>query len=100
MSDAVSITREVTLRNSHGMHMRPAHGFMALANEFTSDVFVQNGDDEVNGKRMIGLMGFAHCGDTLMIRCEGEDAEAAADALVKYIEGLPEMFNEQDVPPS
>ena len=73
---------------------------MALASEFECEVFVRNGEDEVNGKRLLGLMGFAHCGDTITIRCEGSDAAKAADALTAFVDGLPEQFNEEAVPPS
>lgn len=99
MDENHTVMRTVVLRNLQGMHMRPAHGFMTVASGFACAVTVRKEDEEVDGKRMLGLMGFAHGGDTLTIRCVGPDAAEAVDALVAYLDGLPEQFNEQRVPP-
>ena len=90
--------RTVFVKNLHGLHMRPAKGFMEEAKKFTCDVFVAVDGSEVNGKSILGLATLgAECGQGLEIRCVGEDAEAAADYLAAYVERFPEMFEEERI---
>ena len=93
--------RQVVLKNLLGLHMRPAQGLMELAQTFACEVYVIRGEDEVNGKSILGLTGLgAECGTELVIRCAGAGAEHAAQALAEYVERMPETFDEERVEPS
>ncbi|HXF95096.1 MAG TPA: HPr family phosphocarrier protein [Gemmatimonadales bacterium] len=85
--------RAVRIVNPLGLHARPAAEFVKLANRFKADVKVRKDDVTVNGKSIMGVMMLAaECGATLLIRTEGEDAEAAMDALCALVaDGFHEM---------
>jgi phosphocarrier protein HPr len=80
-------SRDYEIINEKGMHARAAAEFTRLAARFKSAVFVMRDGLEVNGKSIMGvLMLAAHCGSTIRVRAEGEDAESALDALQTLVE--------------
>ncbi|MEN8151103.1 MAG: HPr family phosphocarrier protein [Planctomycetota bacterium] len=80
-------TRELTLVNSHGLHLRPSSKFVSIANEFEAEVFVSvNGMDEGNGKSILALSSqAAEKGSRMRIRTLGPDAKAAIEALAELV---------------
>lgn len=79
---------ETTILNKYGFHVRPSTQFMEMALGFKSDVSVIANDVTANGKAIMDLMILgATQGAVLTIRADGDDAEAAVDALVKLVEG-------------
>ncbi|MCC6162544.1 MAG: HPr family phosphocarrier protein [Acidobacteria bacterium] len=80
------VTREVTIVNPLGLHARAAARFVRLASRFGSTVRVARGQRELDGKSILGLLllGAAR-GSTIVIRTEGDDAEAAAEALATLV---------------
>ena len=83
----MEVRESVSLTNRYGLHARPAMKFVEEASQFQADVFVTKGDEEVNGKSIMGLMTLvAECGSTLHLRVVGEDAEAAAKALTALVQ--------------
>ena len=72
----------VPIVNRLGLHARPAAEFVKTAARFAAAIMVRKDALEVNGKSIMGMMMLAaECGSSLAIRAEGEDAEAALDAL-------------------
>ncbi len=72
--------------NVLGLHARPAAEFVKTSSRFKSHVSVRKDDLEVNGKSIMGMMMLAaECGSELLIRIEGDDAEAAMAALQALI---------------
>ncbi len=85
MGDQV-IEREGTIVNSLGMHARPAAQVVRLASGFKSTIELEHEGQVVNGKSIMGVMTLAaECGATVRVRADGEDAEAAAAALLELI---------------
>ena len=79
--------RDVQIPNLLGLHARPAAEFVKVSSRFDSEVFVSNGDIEVNGKSIMGVMMLAaECGSMLRIRVEGPDRAQALAALVTLVE--------------
>ena len=80
--------REVKVRNRLGMHARAAVKFVQLATKFRSDVMVLKDGNEANGKSIMGLLTLvaAH-GTSMVVACEGEDAEFALAALAELVDG-------------
>lgn len=77
----------VTIRNSLGIHARPAALFVQIASRFKSKISVIRDGMEVNGKSIMGvLMLAAEKGAELSVRAEGEDAEDAIAAIKDLIE--------------
>jgi len=79
--------REARIRNRLGMHARAAVKFVQLANKYRSEVKVLKDNNEANGKSIMGLLTLvaAH-GTSMMLVCEGEDAEAAVAALAELVD--------------
>ena len=72
--------------NKLGIHARPAAEIVKTAARFRSDITIIRDDLEVNGKSIMGVMMLAaECGSSIILRAEGEDAEAALDALAALI---------------
>ena len=81
------VEREVTIRNRSGLHTRPAATLVKTAARFASDFFIIKDDMEINGKSIIGVMTLAaEQGSKLLLRFDGEDEQAACDAIVSLIE--------------
>ncbi len=77
---------EVEIRNSLGLHARPAAKFVQVANKFRSKVSVKKEEQLVNGKSIMGLMMLAAAkGSRLVIEAQGEDAEEAVGNLEQLI---------------
>jgi len=78
--------RELVVINKLGIHARPAALFVKAANRFTSNVFVTKDGEQINGKSIMGLMMLAAGpGTKLQISCEGEDCQAAIEAIEELI---------------
>lgn len=81
------IEREVTIRNRAGLHTRPAAAIVKTAARFGSEFTICRDEMEINGKSIIGVMTLAaEQGSTLLLRFEGADEEAAAEAVVALFE--------------
>jgi len=81
------VSKEVTLINGQGMHMRPAKEFVNASLPFKSKVTIHFNDRDINGRSIMGIM--AACmkkGSVLTISCEGPDEQANLDALVALVE--------------
>lgn len=78
----------VSIRNASGLHARPAGMFVKKAAEFKATVEVIAKGKTVNAKSIMGIMslGLAQ-GDELTVVANGEDQEAAVNALVELVEG-------------
>jgi len=80
------LEKEVEIQNKLGLHARPAARLVQLANRFSSDILVKSGDEEVNGKSIMGILMLAAAqGSRLKIRVRGEDAKPALDAIVQLV---------------
>ena len=74
--------RSVEIVNAAGLHARPAAQLVKLASRFSCEVHVGKDDLHVNAKSIMGvLMLAAEHGSELQIRCLGDDASDAVEAL-------------------
>ncbi len=82
------VRASVKLRNSHGLHARPAHLFVQTANRFRSNIRVgRDGVEAVDGKSIMGIMMLAaEHGTTLELESDGDDAEAQIAALRELVD--------------
>lgn len=81
--------RETTVGPEEGLHARPAAQFVKAAKQFSSEIVVVKDGREANAKSPLKIMTLrARKGDELLIRAEGEDAEAAVEALVRLISAI------------
>ena len=82
-----TITRDLTITNSLGLHARPAALFVKIASGFESDITVVKDKTAVSGKSIMGLMTLeVCCGAMLRITAVGPDAEEVLAKLQHLIE--------------
>jgi phosphocarrier protein HPr len=78
--------RSVQVVNEAGIHARPAAEIVKTAARFKAEVTIARDDLEVNAKSIMGVMMLAaECGSTVLLKAEGEDADAALDAIAGVI---------------
>ena len=93
MIKKTDIKKIVVIKNTLGLHARPAALFVQLANKFQSEIFVEKKDQKVNGKSIMGIMTLAAGkGQKITITADGNDAEKAVNALEKL---LKDKFGEE-----
>ena len=83
-----SCRAELTLKNSNGLHARPAHLFVQTANGYASKLQVgRPGLEMVDGKSIMGVMMLAaEKGTTLELLSEGDDCREQIRAVTELIE--------------
>lgn len=82
------IERKIVIKSKLGLHARPAAIFVQIANKFDCDISVRRGNQQVNGKSIMGiLMLAAGKGSKILIKAEGLDCEAAINELEKLLAG-------------
>ena len=80
--------------NKYGLHARPAMQLVQLANRYTSTIEVSNGTMTVDSKSIMSVMRLgAAKGATLTFVADGEDAQAAVEAMAALVAG---GFGEMD----
>jgi phosphocarrier protein HPr len=81
-----ALERSVRIVNRAGLHARPAAQLVKLASRFACEIEVGKDDLMVNAKSIMGvLMLAAEHGSELRIRCLGDDASAACEALIALV---------------
>ena len=81
------ISRSVTVANRLGLHARAAARFVHLASGFRSHVRISRGSQTMDGKSIMGILLLAAAtGTVLTVSTDGEDEQAALDALCGFIE--------------
>jgi phosphocarrier protein len=74
----------ITVSNRAGIHARPAALLVQTAKDFNASIYLEKDNDRINGKSIMGIitLGAAY-GSTIKIIAEGEDEQAAVDALAR-----------------
>ncbi|HKY21544.1 MAG TPA: HPr family phosphocarrier protein [Vicinamibacterales bacterium] len=81
------MSRSATVSNRLGLHARAAARFVHLASRFQSQIWVTRGSQKMDGKSIMGILLLAAAtGTVLAVSAEGEDEQAAIDALCGFIE--------------
>jgi len=80
------IKNSITISNKLGLHARASAKLTKLATSYKSEVFMSRNGRRVNAKSIMGVMMLAAgLGADIEIETEGEDEQAAMDALVALI---------------
>jgi phosphotransferase system HPr (HPr) family protein len=79
--------RSLEIKNKLGLHARAAAKLVHTAARFKSDIKIRKGDEEVDGKSILGILLLAAGrGSTILVRADGEDEREALDAIEKLID--------------
>lgn len=82
-----SIEREVVVSNREGLHFRPIMQFVDLASKYNCKLTVECNERSADGRSPMELLMLVGTRGTRMkLTAEGEDAQAAVNALVKLVE--------------
>ena len=86
MSEIETKEASVQVVNRAGLHARPAAELVKLASKFKSEIHVEKGGLQVNGKSIMGvLMLAAEQGSTLRFTASGLDSDEALAALTDLV---------------
>ncbi len=81
------ISRDVTIKNSVGLHARPATFFIQKANSYRSSIWVEKEDCRVNAKSLLGILSLGIVkGATITLIADGADEAEAVDGLAALID--------------
>ena len=79
--------RNIEIKNKLGLHARAAAKLVHTSARFKSDIKIRKGDEEVDGKSILGILLLAAGrGSTITVRAHGEDENAALDAIQELID--------------
>ncbi|MEK6372333.1 MAG: HPr family phosphocarrier protein [Acidobacteriota bacterium] len=81
------ITKDVEIKNKLGLHARAAAKLVHTAARFKCDIKIRKGDEEVDGKSILGILLLAAGrGSVITVRADGEDEAEAVEAIEKLID--------------
>ena len=87
------ISKNLTVVNPSGLHLRPAGVLSQTALKFKSDITIVSGEKKIVAKSVLNVMAAGiKCGTEITLICDGEDEEEAMKTVSQAIEsGLGEM---------
>lgn len=81
------VSKEFTIKNKMGLHMRPANVFVTAMTKYSSDINIIFGGKTVNGKSIMNIMAACiKCGSQIIIECSGDDEAAMLKEAGELIE--------------
>jgi len=81
------INREIEIKNKLGLHARAAAKLVHTAARFKSDIKIRKGEEEVDGKSILGILLLAAGrGTTITVKADGPDERDALDAVENLID--------------
>ncbi len=90
------LTKDLTLKNKYGMHVRPAGLFAKVASRFNADVEVEKDGCVVSGKSIMALMTLeAVCGTVLKVTASGPQAKEVLEELEALVSRKFDIPDEQ-----
>jgi phosphocarrier protein len=80
------IEHEIEIKNKLGLHARAAAKLVHVAARFKCDIKIRKGDEEVDGKSILGILLLAAGRGTMItIKANGEDEGDAVHAIAALI---------------
>ena len=85
------VSKEVLVKNSTGLHARPATLLVKKASSFKSDVSLEFNGKKANVKSLIGVLSLAVTKDSLVkVIASGDDEALACEEIANLIANLEE----------
>jgi phosphocarrier protein len=77
------VEQTVTIQNRAGIHARPSAMLVQTAKDFQSTIYLEKGNDRINGKSIMGILTLgAAFGTEIRVIAEGEDEQKALEAII------------------
>ena len=81
------IEKILIVRNSAGIHARPAAIIAKTAHKVASEIFLEKENSSVNAKSIMGVITMAAAyNTTITLKAEGADEKEAAEAILALFE--------------
>ena len=81
------VSQKITIKNPTGLHLRPAGILCKEAMQYKSLITFKFRENTANAKSVLSVLGACvKCGDEIELFCEGEDEDAALNALTGGID--------------
>ena len=81
------VSKEFTINNELGMHMRPASLLSQMAAKYQINITVKHNGKDFNAKSVMLLMtALIKCGSVIEVVCDGPDEEAALAEITAFID--------------
>jgi phosphocarrier protein len=79
--------RTLEIKNKLGLHARAAAKLVHVAARFKCDIKIRKGDEEVDGKSILGILLLAAGrGSQILAKADGEDEAGALDAIQALVD--------------
>ncbi len=83
------VSKEVLVKNSTGLHARPATLLVKKASSFKSDVSIEFNGKKANVKSLIGVLSLAVTKDSLVkVIASGDDEALACEEIANLVANL------------
>ena len=80
-------SKDITIKNSVGLHARPATFFIQKANTYKSSIWVECGDRRANAKSLLGVLSLAIVqGTEVTIIADRSDETEALEGLSELVD--------------
>ena len=81
------VSKEITIKNEQGMHMRPASLLSQMAAKYESSIKIMFNGNAYDCKSVMFLMAACiKCGSDIELVCDGADEEKALAEIAAFIE--------------
>ena len=81
------VSKEFTLTNKMGFHMRPAQVFVTAMAKYSSNITITFNGKDINGKSIMNIMAACmKCGSEITVSCNGADEKAMLSEASSMIE--------------
>jgi phosphotransferase system HPr (HPr) family protein len=83
---SLKVTQIAIVTNPKGLHLRPAGLLAQVASQYRSRIFIIKDGLSVDARSLLDLITLvATAGSEVTITAEGDDAEAAVQAIVEFL---------------
>lgn len=82
------LEKEVIVKSVTGLHARPGSDLVQLALNYKANINLVKADGStINAKEIFEVLSAGiNCGDKIVVRVDGEDAQVALDTIANFIE--------------
>ena len=85
------VRKEVIVKNSTGLHARPATLLVKKASSFKSEISIEYNGKNANVKSLIGVLSLGVTKDAkVLVTASGDDEAYAVEEIVKLIQSIEE----------
>lgn len=79
-------SKEIKIQLESGLEARPAAMLVQVASQYSSSIYLIDGDKNINAKSIMGMMTLTlQAGEEVKVQADGEDEDTAIEGIEKYL---------------